>query len=396
MAWRQACHRRSRSWTAPAVDRSRIAQDGPRAVRRPRRRGDTGGRWTSSRRSVPGGSPGRPSSSSAPSSWSRSWSPRSRRGASRTPRRSTSWRSSWSRSSPGRGPAVVAAIGSFLAYDFLFVEPQLHADGRRPAGVAQPAPAAASSAIVVGRLAGRERDRAEAAIAREREAERPVPDELRPGRGPDALDGAARRSSTLMVGAVRSRRVWIEVADRVVADSGSRTHARRRGARRPGAPPGRPAGRVGPRPRARRGRRRRSSSRRTRAAVSGRDRRPASATLGPVVGGAGARRRCAVGGRDPGPGRRRRPDRAGRWSATAWPRRRRPPRSRAAATCSSRPCSTRCRTTCAPRWPRSAPRPGTLMDPRGRLVARRAARHRRGDRRARPIGSTGSSPTCST
>ena len=42
----------------------------------------------------------------------------------------------------GTWGAIVAAVASFLLYDFLFVEPALHVHGRRPGRVAEPRPAA--------------------------------------------------------------------------------------------------------------------------------------------------------------------------------------------------------------------------------------------------------------
>lgn len=69
----------------------------------------------------------------------------------------------------GTGPAVATAFGAFLLYDVLFVEP------RFAFNVADPAEWVTLLlllvvGVVVGRLAGQERDRAEAALADEREA----------------------------------------------------------------------------------------------------------------------------------------------------------------------------------------------------------------------------------
>ena len=72
---------------------------------------------------------------------------------------------------------------------------------------------------------------------------------------------------------------------------------------------------------------------------------------------------------------RPRPTRSARRSPrTGSPPRPRPPRSRARATSSSRRCCSRCRTTCARRWRRSAPRParcdpGSGLSPRTRRRA---------------------------
>ena len=62
-------------------------------------------------------------------------------------------------SSRGTGPAVATAIGSFLAYDYLFIEPLHTLTVRDPAEWLNLILLLVVG-IVVGRLAGRERDRA--------------------------------------------------------------------------------------------------------------------------------------------------------------------------------------------------------------------------------------------
>ena len=119
----------------------------------------------------------------------------------------------------GAGPAIFAAIGSFLSYDFLFVEPRYTFTVDDPQEWLNLLLLLVVG-IVVGRLAGRERDRAETALAREREA-------LALFRISFALAGSARTSSAypailaVILDAVAGRRAWIEVADRVVADTGT-------------------------------------------------------------------------------------------------------------------------------------------------------------------------------
>lgn len=94
----------------------------------------------------------------------------------------------------GSGPAVVAALSAFLAFDFLFVEP------RYSITVADPAEWLAllmflATAIITGQLAANQRRRAEEARAREREAVL-LYDVLRLMQGPElpaALQAVATR-----------------------------------------------------------------------------------------------------------------------------------------------------------------------------------------------------------
>ena len=69
----------------------------------------------------------------------------------------------------GTGPAIATAIGSFLAYDFLFTEPVFTLTVSDPAEWLNLVLLLVVG-VVIGRLAGRERDRAVAAIEGEREA----------------------------------------------------------------------------------------------------------------------------------------------------------------------------------------------------------------------------------
>ena len=69
----------------------------------------------------------------------------------------------------GTVPAIATAIGSFLAYDYFFIEPTFTFTVRDPAEWLNLS-LLLTVGIVVGRLAGRERDRAIAAVEGEREA----------------------------------------------------------------------------------------------------------------------------------------------------------------------------------------------------------------------------------
>ena len=117
----------------------------------------------------------------------------------------------------GAAPAVVAALGSFVLYDFLFVAPHYTLTVDDPQEWLNLLLLLVVG-VVVGRLAGRERDRAEAAIAREREANALFRTSFALATAPSAMDALPAIVESL-TGAVPSRRVWIEVADRTVADS---------------------------------------------------------------------------------------------------------------------------------------------------------------------------------
>jgi len=121
----------------------------------------------------------------------------------------------------GTIPAVLTAVGAFLSYDFLFTDPRFTfrvADATEWVTLLL----LLVVGIVVGRLAGRERDRAESASAGEREAR--------------ALFGVSRTLATAPTTAealpavlerlredTRMSRVWVTdgdaSADRIVADS---------------------------------------------------------------------------------------------------------------------------------------------------------------------------------
>ena len=120
----------------------------------------------------------------------------------------------------GAGPAVATAVGAFLLYDFLFIDPRFTFTVDDPQEWLNLLLLLVVG-IVVGRLAGRERDRAETAIAREREA-------LAMFRLSFALASATADHvppipailDVILDDAVGARRAWIEVAR-----SGRRGHA---------------------------------------------------------------------------------------------------------------------------------------------------------------------------
>jgi two-component system, OmpR family, sensor histidine kinase KdpD len=119
----------------------------------------------------------------------------------------------------GTGPAIATAVGAFLVYDFLFVQPYYTltvADPNEWLNLVL----LLIVGVVVGRLAGRERDRAVAAIERQREALAlfNVSFTLANERAPAAALPAIAR----MLGEdVRATRVWVVVGETVAADTAS-------------------------------------------------------------------------------------------------------------------------------------------------------------------------------
>lgn len=117
----------------------------------------------------------------------------------------------------GTTPAIATAIAAFLLFDFLFVEPRFTLTVNDPREWLDLLLLLVIG-LVVGRLAGRERDRAETAVAREREARALFKVSF-------ALAGATETRAALpaIVDIIRAdtavERVWIVVGDAVVADS---------------------------------------------------------------------------------------------------------------------------------------------------------------------------------
>ncbi len=229
---------------------------------------------------------------------------------STTPRRPTCSRSSRSPSLRGTGPAIATAIGAFLTYDFLFIEPYYTFTVRDPAEWLNLLLLLVVG-VVVGRLAGRERDRAIAAIEGEREAsamfnvsftlatERDTSAAL----GPDRRDGPRSRRRRAGSGSRSATRL---VADTAASGVGPpvapAVHVVLR--RRPGDEPAEwvrvhAPGRAARSPASAPDARRRTASRSP----------PATRSFGSIW----VIRPRELGdpdpGRDPGPRRRRRPDR---------------------------------------------------------------------------------------
>lgn len=119
----------------------------------------------------------------------------------------------------GTGPAVATAIGSFVAYDFLFIEPLYTFTVSDPAEWLNLLLLLVVG-VVIGRLAGRERDRAVAAIEGEQEARALFSVSFTLATESDmaaALPAIAR----MVRDEVQALRAWIVVGDTVAADSES-------------------------------------------------------------------------------------------------------------------------------------------------------------------------------
>ena len=117
----------------------------------------------------------------------------------------------------GTGPAVATAFGAFLAYDFFFIEP-LHTFTVRDPAEWLNLLLLLVVGVVVGRLAGRERDRAVAAIEGEREASAMFNISFTLSSERDtasALDPIA----TIVRDETRASRVWITEGDALAADT---------------------------------------------------------------------------------------------------------------------------------------------------------------------------------
>jgi two-component system sensor histidine kinase KdpD len=118
----------------------------------------------------------------------------------------------------GPWPAVATAVGAFLLYDLLFVHPHYTLAVDDPQEWLNLL-LLLIVGVVVGRLAGAERDRAETAIAREQEARALFRISFALASAPLATD-AMPQVAAVVCEAVDCRRLWIEVADRVLLDTG--------------------------------------------------------------------------------------------------------------------------------------------------------------------------------
>ena len=150
----------------------------------------------------------------------------------------------------GTTPAVVTAIGAFLLYDYLFTEPRYTLTVRDP-GEWLNVLLLLIVGTVVGRLAGLQRARADAALARAREARALFNVSFALAERHDTAD-ALPTIVEILRNETRMSRAWAVIGETVVADTGAgsgpapatpavHTVLRRR--------PGRRAGGVGPRPR---------------------------------------------------------------------------------------------------------------------------------------------------
>ncbi len=118
----------------------------------------------------------------------------------------------------GTGPAIATAIGSFLAYDFLFTEPVFTLTVRDPAEWLNLVLLLVVG-VVIGRLAGRERDRAVAAVEGEQEARALFSVSFTLATEND-LAAALPAIVRMVSDQVHALRVWIVVGDTMAADSG--------------------------------------------------------------------------------------------------------------------------------------------------------------------------------
>lgn len=117
----------------------------------------------------------------------------------------------------GTWPAVATAVGAFLAYDFLFIEPHYTftvADPQEWLNLLL----LLLIGIVVGRLAGRSRDRAKAALEGEREALTLFNMSFALASRPETVSALSVIASMLR-DETRAQRVWIEVGDAIPADT---------------------------------------------------------------------------------------------------------------------------------------------------------------------------------
>ena len=115
----------------------------------------------------------------------------------------------------GTTPAIVTAIGSFLVYDFLFIEPRFTFTVRDPAEWLNLLLLLVLG-TVVGRLAGEQRDRARRALEREREARALFDISFAIASRRDAPD-ALRAVATTVRDETRMSRVWIVLGETVAA-----------------------------------------------------------------------------------------------------------------------------------------------------------------------------------
>ena len=117
----------------------------------------------------------------------------------------------------GTTPAVATAIGAFLLYDYLFTEPRFTLTVRDP-GEWLNVLLLLVVGTVVGRLAGRQRARAEAALAREREARALFNVSFALAEQRDIADALPRIVEILRAES-RMSRVWVVIGETLAADT---------------------------------------------------------------------------------------------------------------------------------------------------------------------------------
>lgn len=120
----------------------------------------------------------------------------------------------------GTTPAVLASVGAFLIYDYLFTDPRYTFTVRNP-GEWLTLLLLLVVGAVVGRLAGRQRERAENAIAREREARALFNISFSLATREDTTEALAAIADTLGT-ETRMSRVWVVVGETVAADTAPR------------------------------------------------------------------------------------------------------------------------------------------------------------------------------
>lgn len=117
----------------------------------------------------------------------------------------------------GTTPAVLTAVGAFLVYDFLFTEPRFTFTVRNPAEWLNLLLLLVIG-TVVGRLAGRQRERAEDALAGEREARALFNVSFSLATRHDTKDALASIVEMLRT-ETRMSRVWVVVGEAIAADT---------------------------------------------------------------------------------------------------------------------------------------------------------------------------------
>lgn len=117
----------------------------------------------------------------------------------------------------GTTPAVLTSVGAFLVYDYLFTDPRYTFTVRNPAEWLTLLLLLVVGAVV-GRLAGRQRERAEDAIAREGEARALFNISFSLATRQDTKDALAAIVDMLRT-ETRMTRVWVMVGETIAADT---------------------------------------------------------------------------------------------------------------------------------------------------------------------------------